>query len=88
MSHHGDRLPSPTKATAPDPSPRVCTQYQIRYSCGHSLNAVFVKCAAHANNEEVRCRTGQWEYKELRTAPHRCRDCSKSEDWTGISSLR
>ena len=48
----------------------VCTQYQIRYTCGHSLNSEFIKCPAHAKKDDQRCPKGTWEYKVEKVSSH------------------
>lgn len=39
-------------STTMPPQRDVCTQYQIRYSYGHSLNSEFVKCPEHTKKED------------------------------------
>ena len=52
-----------------------CTQYQIRYTCGHSLNSEFVKCNRH-KDPDVRCPGVI--YEEEKRSPHNCRQCNRS----------
>jgi hypothetical protein len=60
------------------PQRSVCTQWQIRYTCGHTLNMEFVKCPTHEKKEEERCRYGVWEYMDAKYSTHKCRECLKS----------
>lgn len=52
------------------PQRSVCTQWQIRYTCGHSQNSEFVKCAKHDAKEDQRCSLAVVEYKEAKASGH------------------
>jgi hypothetical protein len=67
-----------TSTTMAAPQRSVCTQYQIRYTCGHSQNSQFVKCPSHDKKEDERCGKGKWELKEEAQSTHKCRLCLRS----------
>ncbi|PVH98644.1 hypothetical protein DM02DRAFT_615674 [Periconia macrospinosa] len=56
----------------------VCTQEQIRYSCGHEKDGEFIKCATHASTDS-RCSSNTIQYKTVRSSTHSCRTCSNSK---------
>ncbi|KAF1957536.1 hypothetical protein CC80DRAFT_491625 [Byssothecium circinans] len=58
------------------PQREKCTQYQIRYTCGHSLNSEFVKCKKHESTDQKRPGVN---YEEEKQSTHKCRSCNQSE---------
>lgn len=53
----------------------VCTQEQIRYTCGHQCDGRFVKCPKHIPTEDIRCCDKSIDFRETETSPYKCKAC-------------
>ncbi|OQE23557.1 hypothetical protein PENSTE_c008G10317 [Penicillium steckii] len=60
--------------------PDVCTQMQVRYTCGHTIGGEFLKCQKHFVREDERCASCDIQYVEAKLSSHKCRTCLHTPD--------